>query len=106
MENADIKKKIILFIKRKIGLEVNDNTILFGRLELIGLDADTFVDGFSKEFNVDFQSLKFDDYFVDESSLPFYYWYLKAFKKEKLKRKEFNLDHLVKVVKAGKWIEP
>jgi hypothetical protein len=106
MDDVNIKKKITLFIKRRIGFEVNDNTTLFGELELIGLDADTFVDAFSKEFNVDFKGLKFDDYFVDVSNLPFYYWYLKAFKKERLIRKGFKLNHLVKVVKAGKWIEP
>jgi len=106
MDDMEIKGRIVSFIKKKLGLDIDDDTILFRDLELIGIDADIFMDNFHQEFNVDFSNLKFEDYFLEVSAIPFYYWYLKAFKKEKLKRKEFKLDHLVKVVKAGKWIEP
>lgn len=106
MVDSDIKNRIASFIKRKIGVEVDDSTILFGDLELIGPDADFFMKEFSQEFKVGVKNLEFDDYFVDESSIPFHYWYLKYFHSKKLKRKEFKIDHLVEVVKEGKWFDP
>lgn len=106
MEDSEIKKKVAAHIKRRLGVEVDDKTILFGQLQLIGMDADNFMDGFSKEFDVDVRSLKFEDYFIEISSVPFYYWYLYYFQPEKLKRKEFNISHLVDVVKKGEWFDP
>lgn len=106
MGNSEIERRIISFIKSRTGVVVDHDTTLFGDLELIGLDADFFMEGFSKEFNVNVNNIEFDDFFVDESSVPFYYWYLKYFHPKKLQRTEFNIDHLVEVVKKGEWFDP
>lgn len=106
MEDLEIKDRLVFFIKNYMGIEVDEETNLFGDLELIGDDANFFMLDFEKEFKVKLDNFKFTDYFVEEGSLPFYYWYLKVFKKERLIRKGFKLNHLVKVVKAGHWIEP
>lgn len=105
MEDLEIKNRLVLFIKNRIGVEVNDKTNLFSDLEMIGDDANFFMLDFEKEFEVKLDKFKFSEFFVEESSIPFYYWYLKTFKREKLKRKNFKLDHLVRVVKKGEWIE-
>ncbi len=93
------------FIKKHLGDNVDENTIFFEELDLVGHDADEFIKKFSVEFEVDMTSFKFNEYFVEEYNIPFLYWFDRFFRKEKLKRKRFNINHLEKIVKEKKWID-
>lgn len=98
-------KAIIGFIKASIGLEVNETTIFFKDLDLIGQDADEFIRLFSEQFDIDMTDFRFNEYFVDEYNIPFGYWFDRIFRKKKLKRKEFNIKHLESIVIAKKWLD-
>lgn len=93
------------FIKDTIGYNINENTVFFRDLYLVGHDADEFVTLLSREFEVDMTGFEFNKYLVDEYSVPFLYWYDKFFRKEKISRKEFDLNHLLKVIQEKKWID-
>lgn len=98
-------KLIVGFIKKNIGIEVDETTVFFKDLDLIGHDAYEFIRLFSEEFNIDMTTFNFNEYFVDEYNIPFVYWVDRFFKKEKLKRKEFNIKHLAKVIINKKWMD-
>jgi hypothetical protein len=98
-------KELKDFIKRVTGLRVNENTVFFKDLKLIGDDADEFMLKFKEAFDLDMTGFKFEDYFVDEINVPFLYFYYKYFDKRKIKRKEFGIEHLQKIIKNKKWID-
>lgn len=93
------------FVKKEIGFKINENTVFFKDFKLIGDDADAFMLKFSETFKVDMTGFKFDDYFIDEYNVPFLYFYNRWFRQEKIKRKEFDLKHLERIVKEKKWID-
>lgn len=93
------------FIKKKIGYKVTESTVFFKDLDLIGDDADTFMLELSQYFEIDMTDFKFDEYFINEYNIPFLYFYDIIFRKEKIKRKEFDLNHLEAIVKNRKWID-
>jgi hypothetical protein len=92
------------FIKDTIGERISEKTILFKDLGLIGYDADLFIDRFSNEFEIDMTDFIFDNYFIQEYTVPFLYWFDIFFSKTKMKRKEFGIKHLLKIVQEKKWI--
>ncbi len=93
------------FVKKEIGFEINENTVFFKDLRLIGDDADAFLLKFSETFKTDMTGFKFEDYFIDEYNIPLLYLYDRFFRKNKIKRKEFNIKHLEKIIKEKKWID-
>lgn len=93
------------FIKKEIGFKINENTVFFKDLKLIGDDADAFLLRFRETFEIDMTEFKFEDYFIDEYNIPFLYLYDRWFRKEKIKRKEFNIKHFEKILKEKKWID-
>jgi len=92
------------FIKETLGDNVSERTVFFKDLKLIGDDADTFIQNFSEAFKIDMTEFKFDEYFIDEYNTPFLYWYDVIFRKEKIKRKEFDIRHLKEIIEKKKWI--
>lgn len=109
MENnileSSFYKELSSFIKKEIGFKMNESTVLFKDLKLIGDDADAFILKFSETFEIDMTGFKFDEYFIDEYNIPFLYLYDRWFRKEKIKRKEFDIKHLEKIIKEKKWID-
>ncbi|MDD4192103.1 MAG: DUF1493 family protein [Mangrovibacterium sp.] len=93
------------FIKNTLGDNVDEKTVLFKELDLIGDDADEFIQRFSETFEIDMVGFKFDEYFIEEYNIPFLYWYDRLFRKRKIKRKEFDVKHLEKIIKEKKWID-
>lgn len=93
------------FIKKNLGDNVNENTVFFEELDLVGHDADEFIKKLSAEFQIDMSSFKFNEYFVEEYNIPFLYWFDRAFRKERLKRKKFSIKHLEKIIIEKKWID-
>ena len=106
MDEKQIKDNLILFVKKKIGANITEQTCLFTDLDLIGLDADLFMEDFAKEFEIDISSFVFKDYFNEVSFIPFYHLLMKRVAPNRVKKKEFDLSHLAKVVKKGYWFEP
>lgn len=93
------------FIKETLGDNVNENTVFFKELYLIGTDAEEFIHQFSMKFEIDMAGFKFDEYFLEEYNIPFIYWFDRLFRKEIIKRKEFDIKHLEKIIKEKKWID-
>lgn len=92
-------------IKEINGTVIHENSVLFKDLDLIGDDASCFLQKFSKEFDVDMSDFEFEKYFIEEYSIPFQYWFDRLFKEERLRRKEFGIQHLIEVAKKKKWID-
>ncbi len=90
------------FIKNEFSLKVDENTVFLRDLHLIGDEAYLFMELFSKEFDVDLSNFDFDEYCIIESPL---YWFDHFFRKHKHQKREFDLQHLEKVVKVKKWID-
>lgn len=105
MKNLESDDKLKIFFEELLGMEVNENTVLFKDLDLIGHDASEFMLKFSTTFGVDLSNFKFSDYFLEESNIPFLYWFQRFFKKESIKRKGFDISHLRKVVEEKRWID-
>jgi hypothetical protein len=105
MENSVSDDKLKIFFEELLGVKIDENTVLFKDLDLIGHDASEFMLKFSTTFGVDLSNFKFSDYFLEESNIPFHYWLQKLFKAESIRRKEFNINHLRKVVEAKRWID-
>ncbi len=97
---------IQVYFKKNLGVRIDENSILFKDLGIYGDDADFFMMEFAVEFNIDMSDFRFSDYFLHETIIPFGYWYYKYFDKKFGKKIEFGLDHLVEVVKKGKWFDP
>ncbi|MDP3912940.1 MAG: DUF1493 family protein [Bacteroidota bacterium] len=93
------------FFLKEIGFTINESTVFFKDLKLIGDDGDDLILRFSETFEIDMTGFKFDDYFIQEYNVPFLYLYDRWFRKEKIKRKEFNIKHLEKIIKEKKWID-
>lgn len=94
-------EKLKFFIKTTAGCTINENTIFFKDLKLIGLDAEIFIKKFSDEYTIDMSKFIFDDYFLDDFTFSIY-----LFRKNKPKLKEFNLIHLEKIIKKKEWFDP
>ncbi len=92
------------FVKEEIGFRINESTVFFKDFKLIGDDADTFMLRFSEAFGIGMTGFKFDEYFIDEYNIPFLYLYDRWFRKERLKKKEFNVKQVLKIIHEKKWI--
>ncbi|MCK9208631.1 MAG: DUF1493 family protein [Salinivirgaceae bacterium] len=102
---SSLYKELEDFIKKEIGIKVNEDTVFFKGLKLIGNDADIFMLKLSETFKIDMTGFKFEDYFIDEYNIPFLYLYDRLFRKEKIKRKEFDIKYLVKIIEEKRWID-
>ncbi|WP_320052103.1 DUF1493 family protein [uncultured Acetobacteroides sp.] len=103
--NKESFDTLVKFFEDLLGIKINAETILFKDLSLVGHDASEFMIRFSERFEVDLTDFKFNDYFVEESNIPFLYWIYFFFRKEKLKRKEISVPHLLEIIKEKRWIE-
>lgn len=103
--NLESDDKLKIFFEELLGVQIDENTVLFKDLDLIGHDASEFMMKFSTTFCADLSNFKFSDYFPEESNIPFLYWLNKLFRKESIKRKEFDINHLRKVVEEKRWID-
>ncbi|MEN8119842.1 MAG: DUF1493 family protein [Bacteroidota bacterium] len=106
MENKrDIELEVKRFIKSKVGLEVDDNTLIFDELGIDGLDASTFMESLSSHFKVDISSYDFRKYHFAESEIfnPFLI-IIDIFRFKRLHN--FKVSHLYEVIEKGSWFDP
>ena len=106
MINSIDFERLKKFIKKVIGYNINEETIFFKDLKLVGHDAYEFMCLFSKEFEVDISNFKFEDYFVDEYDISMTWFKKKEKRREMLKRKEFDISHFELIIIEKRWIEP
>ena len=102
---SQIHKDLYAFVKKETGFKITERTVFFKDLKLIGDDADAFMLRFCDTFEIGLDNFKFDEYFIEEYSIPFQYFFDRWFRKEKIRRKEFDLKHLEKIVMEKKWID-
>jgi len=105
MQSGDL---LIIFIKLKTGVDVTPDSIVFDDLGIDGLDAETFMNDFSNEFNVDLSDFNIENYCFTEYEIGNFFltFYRLVFHREKLQKRSFRVSHLINVINAGKWIEP
>ncbi len=102
------KDLLMIFIKSKTGVDVTQDSLVFDDLGIDGLDAHTFMEDFSKNFNVDLSDFNIGDYCFSEYEIGnvFLSFYRSIFHRKKLNKASFKVSHLMDVIKAGRWIEP
>lgn len=105
VNETQIKNKLILYFKNILGVEIKDDSKLFKDLEIWGDDVDIFLINFIEKFDVDFSDLVIDKYFIPEYNILEWIYY-RTFQTAKLNKDYFSLNHLVEVVKKGKWFDP
>ena len=97
-----MKNRVFTFIKDKIGHECTDIDELIYKTGMDGLDADTFMACFSKEFEVDMSKFDFYRYFQDETLSTSIsdirkYWNVNT---------DFSIGHLIEVAERKEWFDP
>jgi len=106
MNNSIDFEKLKKFIKNVIGYNINEETVFFKDLKLVGDDASEFISLFSKEFEVDISNFRFEDYFVDEYDISMTWFNKKEKRREMLKRLEFDISHFELIINKKRWIDP
>jgi Protein of unknown function (DUF1493) len=99
------KQELLDYFSERVGLSINDSSVLFTDLEVIGDDITFLLMELEEKFDVDFKTFVFEIYAVEEM-LPFQYLFYQYFFPKKLKRKEFTIEHLIRVIEQGKWFDP
>jgi len=103
MNRKELKKKLEKIFKDLLGYNITDWNKSFIDVGTIGLDAYTFFDELSKEFDADFSNLDYKRYGINDFYLmnPF-----KDFFKYRGKKRDFTFNHLVDVIEKKKWFDP
>ncbi len=101
----DIEEKVIRFIKAKSGVEVTNDSVLFDDLGMDGIDAKTFFEEFSEVFDMDTSGFNHSDYHFSEYELCniFLTIYRSIFKRNKLRKKTFTVQQLIKAAEQKQW---
>lgn len=93
------------FFARSYSKSSDQNTTVNFDLEIMGDDADIFMQEFSKKFKVDLTGFQFSDFFHDELGIK--YLYYKFFEPSFLTAKvPLTLGHLSKVAVKKVWFDP
>ena len=96
--------KFYLFIKREIGVEIDDNSQNYDLVKdfnLYGDEAESFISIFSDEFDVNIDGFSYDTYFnpeIDVISL----FFKNLFKKQS--KQKLTTDDLKKAIEKGELI--
>ena len=84
--------------------EVNEQTTVNYDLEIMGDDADFFMQKFFERFNVAHENFDFTTYFNEEMGILRLYY--RIFQPQRLKRKKpLTLGHLAAVAERGVWFD-
>ncbi len=102
--NQEVLHDIMAYFGRNSEYVVNEQTEINNELMLVGDDVDTFLSHLERKYNVDFNALNFDKFFLPE--LLFKYWYYKWFKPRSLVRIPVTVGHIVRVIEKGRWFDP
>ncbi len=90
---------------RSYASSVNESTSVNYDLQIMGEDADFYMQKFFTRFNVDGSTFSFERFFHQEFGVK--YLYYRLFKPKLLDQKEpLTLGHLAEVAKAGRWFNP
>ena len=94
----DTEKKLNFFLK-KYGVYSFELPI-FNQMELIGMDADIFLEEFSTQFNVNISDFVYEDFFNNVSNIPFAYLFKKP------PKYDCTYEHILDVINKGVWYYP
>lgn len=98
-------EEIKLLFARSYYSHVTKETSINYDLELMGDDADLYMQKFFESFGIDQNGFDFDKFFHQEMGLK--YLYYKIFSPNSLKNKRaLTLEHLTKVAELGAWFDP
>ena len=91
-----------------VGLNIDDNTIVFDELGIDGLDALEFMNHIASKYNVDMSSYKPNFYHQEEADIANVFKKLyNVIRGRRLPRKQsFPALHLYNVVQRRKWFDP
>ena len=107
--SEDIKNKLKILIHEVYGINVGDSydSLIINELGSISDDNDVFFDRFSKEFNVDMKDFNYYEFYSeDEFILLNILRGIKSIFGYKDIKKKLTMNHLVNVIKSGKWFDP
>lgn len=111
MKNSNTFERLVNFIIREYWGKKNKMTLkttIEKDLGITGTDGLEFLDKFLVHFNIDYiKDRKWQNYFGSEGLILFfdYKWLFNGFRKEKNKHYDLTLEHLVKVIELGYWID-
>jgi hypothetical protein len=83
--------------------DVDKNSSINNDLKFSGLDADYFIEKFIEQFSVDMTGFDYNKYFYEEGeqlSINPLKWF-----KALPKKADLTIEHLAKVIEAGKWLD-
>lgn len=113
MENKNAAyERVVDFITKEFGgkkEKMNLQTTLEGDLKITGDDGIDFINLFLKKFKIEYeQKENRPKYFDDEGYSPvnfvtLYHWI--RGKKDNRKQYDLTLQHLVKVIEQGRWVD-
>jgi hypothetical protein len=111
MDNKNTFDKLVSFIIREYWGnkdKMNLNTTIEKDLGITGTDGIEFLEKFLSHFNIDYQEdREWQTYFGSEGLILFFdwRWLFNGFKKDRVKYFDLTLEHLVKVIELGYWID-
>jgi acyl carrier protein len=102
------ENEIIEFIQKRLGRRINPSVRFFDNAGIDGLDAETLMLEFAREYNVEMSAFEPDSYFMHEGRLVNVWrnaWDA-LFHRNRLPHKTFKVAHLVRVANERKWFDP
>jgi hypothetical protein len=102
----DTRKALIDLVSNVSGHSnpIEDLMCLYHDLRISGDDAWELLETIQKKFGTQFDGFEFTNYFPSEPDAIFHHMQKLFGSKDSFKR--FPVGHLVRVVKAGHWLEP
>jgi Protein of unknown function (DUF1493) len=103
----ELRQVLIESISRKLAIVVSGETLFFHDLDECGVDPDDqylLMKEFMEEYSIDMSRFNSSDYISDYR--PSFKTLLNTLMGKPEKKKSFKIDHLVMVIRLGKWIEP
>lgn len=106
-EQNDIIKRIIAFIRERYSLEgeIDENFSVNNDMDLMGEDADDFLERFMREFRVDLTGIPYHRYFLDEGELSLLFFIKRKKRIKEIRKNNLTILQLANIVKNGKWVE-
>jgi len=93
--------------RREPAVRIRPSTRLREDLGLDGDDVEPFLKAFAAQFSVDLSGFEFRRHFRDEPTLisPIL-WLCEGWRHRRWRTQPVTIEHLVRVVEAGRWIDP
>ena len=99
------RERLVTHLRKFVGkAKIDDHTRVYHDLKIAGDDAIELIGDLRTDFQVDFDGMKFSDYFPGETDA--FPEHLGRLLRLKSKRKPLTVGHLLLVVEKGRWQEP